>query len=694
MKLLSILVLHAIAAASVAAQETAVPDTITAHSLDEIVIEAPKVIRKSDMDVYHPSASAVANSSNGLGLLRNLMIPTLTVNEALGGSITASGQPVQIRINGRIASIERVRALLPGTIRRVEWIDNPGLKYGDAAAVLNFIVSNPAAGGSLMAQAQPALNEPVGFYFADLKLNNGYSQWNVTTDYKLMENVKIYRDYTETFTRPDGSSVTRDETPLGGRMDNSTINTHLSYSYTKPDTTIIVVEARFFKNLSDLFTYEGLMRHSDGSPDTRLTDSNGNKGITPRLSFYWEQHLRARQTIAIDAGCSFYSGHSMSDYNERIAETDLPLTQIHNDTHDRNLACGIEADYIKHWRTGRLTAGASYSGSRNRTRYDDLDSSTRHQRQDRLNLFIEYFARLGRWTATGGIGAQYTSLSQRETGRNSRTWSPRPNATVTYAITPEHNLRLSFASWLTTPSLSETDATARQVDATQWHTGNPDLRTAASYRLKLRYGFTLPRVNGSLEIRAFTSPHAIAPTLYWEGDRLITTYENSRGRQNLSASLATQIDIVPRMIVFSGNIRYRAERMRGSSYQHCYGSWSGNAALQMMYRHLVLTAQYSHAERDLNGERITWGENLNLIDLSYNIRNWQIGAGILMPIGDYDQGSRSLSRWNSNERHMRLNMKVPYIQVSYNLQWGRHSRGTRKLVNADATAERSAAASR
>lgn len=52
-------------------------DTIAAQALDEIVIQAPKVIHKSDMDVLYPSASAVENSKNGLQLLNNLMIPTL-----------------------------------------------------------------------------------------------------------------------------------------------------------------------------------------------------------------------------------------------------------------------------------------------------------------------------------------------------------------------------------------------------------------------------------------------------------------------------------------------------------------------------------------------------------------------------------------------------------------------------------------
>ena len=77
------------------AQESA--DTITAQTLDEIVIQAPKVIRKADMDILYPSESAVENSKNGMQLLNNLMIPTLMVNDVMS-SISASGQAVQVRI--------------------------------------------------------------------------------------------------------------------------------------------------------------------------------------------------------------------------------------------------------------------------------------------------------------------------------------------------------------------------------------------------------------------------------------------------------------------------------------------------------------------------------------------------------------------------------------------------------------------
>ena len=84
-----------------------------AQELQEIVIEAPEGYSKADMDVYHPSGSAVENSKNGLQLLNNLMIPSLNVSEALG-SIQAAGQSVQVRINGRESTIDQIRGFIAG----------------------------------------------------------------------------------------------------------------------------------------------------------------------------------------------------------------------------------------------------------------------------------------------------------------------------------------------------------------------------------------------------------------------------------------------------------------------------------------------------------------------------------------------------------------------------------------------------
>lgn len=668
-------------------------DTTSTRELQEIVIQAPKVIRKADMDVYYPSQSAVDNSKNGMQLLNNLMIPTLTVTEALG-TIQAAGESVQVRINGRESSIDQVRALLPETIKKVEWIDNPGLRYKGANYVLNFIVTNPTAGGSLMATARPALNQAWGFYMTNAKFNTGRSQFEIGGNFKLTNKIKTHRDYTETFTYPDGTSVTRNEKSRGGAMDNTFGNFWASYNYVKPDTTVFMIDLYSFKKFTDLFRKEGILSLSNGVEDILLTDIHGDKGTTPSLSAYLEQHLPHNQMLIADFRSSFYFGKSYSDYIEQAPNATDYITDIHTLIKDDNQAYAIEADYIKNWNNSRFTAGLSYTANRNRSKYENLDGQIFHQRQDRVYFFAEYFQRIKKVTLTAGIGAQYTDFLFKETNQGSNSWNLRPRATVTYGINQKHQFRLSFQTWQSTPSLAETNIAPQQLDGFQWRIGNPNLKTSNSYMLTLHYNFNVPRVAGSFGIRAFTSPNAITPLLYWEDNRLITTYENSRGLQNLSFFIAPQIDIVPNWFMASGYLQYRIERMRGTGYDLHNDNWSGNINLQLMHWGFVLSGQYIRAQHDLWGEKISWGENLSLIDLSYNWKKWQFSVGMIMPFGQYDQGSKMLSKWNTNEQHMRLDMRMPYIQVSYNLQWGRQKRGAQKRVKADANVDTSTAGGR
>lgn len=673
--------------------QTETADSIATRELQEIVLEAPKVIRKADMDVYHPSKSAVDNSKNGMQLLNNLMIPSLSVSDALG-RITAAGQSVQVRINGRTATIDQVRALLPETIRRVEWMDNPGLRYGDANYVLNFIVANPTLGGSLQLSARPALNTAWGFYMTDAKLNFGKSQFEIGANYKLTDKMKTHRDYTETFTYPDGSTLTRKETSRGGSMDNTQSRAWASYNYIKPDTTVFMAEFSLWQNITDKMLYRGLMSLNDGIDDILMTESHGSPGKTPSLSLYWQQNLPRKQMLVIDFSSSFYFGRSFSNYQEQIPDVTGSLTDIHTNIKDRNQAYGIEADYIMNRRNSRFTAGISYTANRNRSEYENLGGEIFHQRQDKVYFFAEYYRRFGNWTATAGIGAQYTDFLFKESDRGNHSWSARPQATITYSPNPNHSFRLNFTSWQSTPSLAETNVVPQQLDSFQWRVGNQNLKTANSYMLTFRYGFNLPRVSGSFGIRAFTSPNAITPLLKWDEDRLITTYENSRGLKNLSFFLAPQIEIIPQWLTVSGYVQYRMERMKGTGYDICHNGWSGNASLQLSHWGFVLSAEYQYAQRDLWGEKISWGEDLNVIALDYNWRDWQFGAGILMPFGKYDQGSRSLSKWNTNEQHMRLDMCMPFVTVAWNLQWGRQKRDVQKIINADANTDRSTAGGR
>lgn len=663
-------------------------DSIGVQNLEEIVVQAPKVIHKADMDVYHPSRSAVDNSKDGVQLLSNLMIPSLSVNDALG-TITSAGQAVQVRINGREASVDQVRNLLPTTIKRVEWIENPGLRYNGATTVLNFIVANPTVGGSLMLYANQAVNMAWGQYNPSVKFNFGRSQIEIGGGYKLTENLKVHRDYKETFTYPNGTRLIRDEKSLGGSIDNSIGNVWANYNYIIPDTTVIVVDIRGFIKPLNKTEYFGLMSSNLGMQDVLLTEMNGDKGSRPTLSAYWEQHFSKQQILVVDLKTQYYMGRTFSDYIEQQPTTYEYLTDIHTDIKDRNQLFALEANYIKNWSRSRLTTGASYTANRNKSIYENLGGAIFHQRQDKVYFFAEYFQRVNKFTFTAGLGAQYTDFLFKETGLGSNSWNLRPQAAVTYLLSQKHQFRLNFESWQSTPSLAETNPTPQQIDGFQWRVGNPNIKTANSYMLTLRYNFQIPRVYGQFGIRAFSSPNAITPLIKWEDDKLVTTYENSRGLQNLSLFLAPQIDVIPDWLMLSGYVQWRAERMKGTGYNLTNNAWSGSALLQLRHWGFTLSAQYVRAQRDLWGEKISWGEDMNVIDLTYNWKHWAFFVGCILPFGHYDQGSISLSKWNTNERHMRTDFRMPYIGFNYNLQWGHQKRKANKRINVSGDTDQS-----
>lgn len=174
-----------------------------------------------------------------------------------------------------------------------------------------------------------------------------------------------------------------------------------------------------------------------------------------------------------------------------------------------------------------------------------------------------------------------------------------------------------------------------------------------------------------------------------------SSYENSKSRRWLSAYISPDITVVPGWLNISGYIRYGITRTQGTGYSLRRGNWSGEVTAMAYHWGFNLLVQYKCPEDYLSGERETWGEKTSLLMLMYNWRNWQFGAAFFCPFNKYDQGSRLLNRYNTNEKHMRVNLAgIPFFQISYNLHWGRQKNGVSKRANADTSVEQSKTGSR
>ena len=177
--------------------------------LDEVNVTASNVTATADKKMIFPNEQQVKASANGVDLLRNLMIPRLTISPLNNSVSTTDGGTVQLAINGRKASQEEVTALQPAEIIRVEMLEDPGLRYGEADAVVNYVVRRYEMGGSFSYGGTQSTKSWFGNHNVNGKLNFGKSEisFYYGTNQQYFE--ELWYKRTETFTFEDGNQYHR-----------------------------------------------------------------------------------------------------------------------------------------------------------------------------------------------------------------------------------------------------------------------------------------------------------------------------------------------------------------------------------------------------------------------------------------------------------------------------------------------------
>ena len=118
-------------------------------SLDEVTVNASAIRNTADRKIAFPTSEQKAASSNGINLLNALMLPRLEV-DPIRNSVSLSNEgTIQFCINGIKVELSDIRGLSPQEVIRIEYHDNPGLRYGNASVVLDYIVQRETSGGSV-----------------------------------------------------------------------------------------------------------------------------------------------------------------------------------------------------------------------------------------------------------------------------------------------------------------------------------------------------------------------------------------------------------------------------------------------------------------------------------------------------------------------------------------------------------------
>ncbi|MBQ1665998.1 MAG: TonB-dependent receptor, partial [Bacteroidaceae bacterium] len=165
------------------------------------------MVEKPDRKIFFPTSQQLESSTSGFSLLSKLSLPYLTVNEvAMTITAPATMGGVQLRINDVVASTNDLLSLDLQAVQRVEYIDRPGLRYGeDLGFVVNIITRRAESGYVLGTRVAQSITSLINNDMVYGKYNVGKSEWSI--DYNLAySNLKGTRNEEQTDYRlADGS---------------------------------------------------------------------------------------------------------------------------------------------------------------------------------------------------------------------------------------------------------------------------------------------------------------------------------------------------------------------------------------------------------------------------------------------------------------------------------------------------------
>jgi hypothetical protein len=659
--------------------------------LGEVVVEGDAVIQKVDRQILLPNKEQLGASSDGMSLLQNLQIPRIVVNPADNTVKTLANQDVQLRINGIEASHSEVMAINPKDVIRIEYHDQPGVRFNGAAAVINYIVKHRDTGGNLMLNASNGVTMPGwGEYHLSGKVNFGKSSFSLITHYSPRD-VYWTRTNAETYNFSTGTIENR-EVGEPTRFKGNPVNIGLTYNWTNGEKNMLQIALR--DNM--LF-----MPHSKTNRDSRLyqaTDSfaihdhESSRSISPSLDIYYEHNLPNNNHLYFDLVGTYINSSNdrrfeQTPLGETLAETTDVLSRVKGDKYS---LIG-EAIYEKDWENIALTVGVRHNQQWMENLYkgqSDQGPSTKVSMMTaETYAFAEVQQRVKQFSYAVGIGAMHTYIEQ--AGQKQSNWIARPQLTLSYDF--GKGVFWKYKGYVSgyQPSLSAMSDVAQQIDKYQIRQGNPNLKPVMFVANEMQLSWQSKYINLNLWANySYDHKPIMDETLEQLIDGqayAIRTYANHRGFHRLQVAPSVQVRLLQNKLIFTVAPFANYYVSLGNSYTHKHFNPGVRASIMGMYKGWQFFGEVTTRSNNLWGETLEYGEFYHHIGLGYNADKWGFRAMLMNPfsVKGYSIETKDLSALAPSGRVAVMSeyRQVLLLNFHVNLDFGIQHRESGKRIN-------------
>ncbi len=667
--------LFLITAKTLPAQEQGQDSTSMTKELNEIVISAPTNVVLGNKSIFFPPKELKNATNSCVQLLSGMQIPELIVNPA-SGTVSLSGDNVlSIRINGREASESELASISSKDISKIEYISNPGVRYGDVDAVLNIIVKRRDEGYGVMLNLLQSPNRGWGNYTAAIKYNIGKSEWTLDYTSNPMWNMDCYRDNSEYINLPDGTYISRVEE--GKKVPNRMVTHHasLQYSYAESNRLLFNVQARLLRKNDKII--------SEGDITTIIGDycatgfeheSSRIKSWQGDLDIYFYYKINNRNKLYFNVVPTIIDGISNRSYqtSESMIASDIDNRGFHL------LAEGIWEGRI---RNGSLSAGFRYKNSWDKAIYPLTGNTIREEAVNNY-LFAEWTQSLDDLQYSVGMGGTLYTISS-PISYTSTFINPRLSAR--YSPFDRSGFSLSLATLTVTPSINQLNPILQQVDMYQWAEGNIELRPYQRYEQQLGFDGTFNDifVKGNITNRYCHNP--IMDIKEFNEGAIINSFKNAGYNNDFEVSAMLRLPLFIKQLTLSVDGGWHYTISKGYNYRHTYSQPFINAQLMYLNGPWWVMLKYNSTYNNLWGEMISsTNQNLLNIGLGYTYRKATFMAGIVNPFGNVELRTENLNAIAGYDRTYQASgsNQLVWVGVTFNFHQGKkRAKMQKKLDN-------------
>ena len=583
-------------------------------TLDEVTVQAAKVVSKVAGQMIYPTEAQKNASNNGYSILQKLALPNLRVdNVAHSISAIDNRGGVQIRINGVIVGKEEMLALDPKLISKIDFIDNPGVRYGEDVAYVIDISTKRQTNGYVLGTD---LTSHLTSFDVD---GTVYGKWNTgKSQFALSYNVnggrfdKIKSDETADYTLSDGSIYTIGRKDLETLKKGAAQNVKLTYNLA--DTTAYLFQVTLYKNFRNLPKDYRLCSITDGLKQYEATQSNSSHGDNQWIDLYFFRQLTPRQSITANTVGTYISTTNKNYYDE--------CKPYQYDVKGKTASVISELVYENRLKPFTLSAGLNHRYKYTKNDYIGDASALTDMNQQNVYAFSEIKGAFKDFRYSLGLGGSYIHYGQGE--HNYDFWTLRPKATISYNFLQGMNLRYTFEMNDRASRIAMINDATIMTNSMEFTVGNPALKPSRDMDQSLRLSYNNQRWSTFLD--GFYR-HCHKPNMaHYErtaDDKFIYTQINQKEIDLLHLAAYASYWILPEKLQASVYGGMQRCFNYGNDYSHFYTSWFYTGDITAYLGNFTLMAYVDNGNRFLEGEKKGYSGAYAALQASYQHKDLQ-----------------------------------------------------------------------